>query len=122
MKKLKILLTASFVLFGFSLTAQAGEETGTVNIQYSHYSSNATDAGVTLFYLEDGSKTGTPPTCSTYSSGERWAINNNWPAANQQLATLLAAKVSGKRVKIIGAGNCDAWGDSETARDIYLLD
>ncbi|MCW8929050.1 MAG: hypothetical protein OQL19_02285 [Gammaproteobacteria bacterium] len=33
---------------------------------------------------------------------------------------LLAAKASGKEVTMEGSNNCNVWGDSETARNLFL--
>jgi hypothetical protein len=112
---------ASLILLFLAAPAFAGSETGTVVFAHGTYGSGASSAGVTFLFLEGGVKTGNPA-CSTNGSGERWAINNDWPGAKIQIATLLAAFVAGKRVSIIGANSCLVWGDTETVVDVRILD
>ena len=97
----------------------AGDETGTVRFQHGQYGHSSTSAGKTFFYLDGSTKKNTPA-CATFSGGERWVINNNWPGASMQLSILLAAKMSGKKVQIRGANNCGVHGDSETASDLFI--
>lgn len=103
---------------GFSCMVNAGEQTGTVIFNHGQYASNSSSAGYTFVYLVGGQKMNNPA-CSTVP-GTRWVIDNSWPAAKIQISTLLTAAVSGKRVTIYGSGNCEVWGDSETATNIFL--
>lgn len=98
-------------------TAGAGEQTGTVKMDYGQHTSGSTSAGLMFFVLQGAAKTGTPA-CNTYNS--RWVINNNWPAARIQVAILITAITSGKTVTVRGSGDCSQWSDSETATDIRL--
>lgn len=108
------------VCFGFHTAAHAGQETGKVTFQHGQYQSNAKSAGYTFFFLDNGVKV-EKPSCATNGDGERWVINNDWPAAKAQLSVLLAAFTTGKNVLVRGSGNCDVWGDTETALDIVVV-
>ena len=108
------------VLALISGIAAAGTQTGTVNLDQSSYASNATSPGYMFFTLSGGMKTGNPA-CSTIAGGNRWVINNSWPAAKAQLAILLLAISTGKQVRITGSNDCAVWGDSETAIDMQVL-
>lgn len=118
MRAWQLVVGTFFVLAsGLSL---AGEQTGTVQIEYGQFGSSATSAGYTFFYLQGSPKLNTPP-CNVTFNG-RWVINNSWPAAKIQTAILLVASTAGRQVKVTGSGNCNVWGDSETAIDIRLID
>jgi hypothetical protein len=112
-----LLMSAALACSG----AVAGTQTGTVNLAQTSYGSSATHPGYMFFYLNVGTKTGSPA-CATISGGTRWVIDNAWPAAKSQLAILLTAFATGKQVTITGSNDCSVWGDSETAIDIRLLD
>ena len=114
-----LFLTISFCMLLPNL-ACAGEESGTVVFSLGQYNSNSTTAGYTFFVLENELKTNSP-TCATASGGDRWVINNDWPAAKMQVNVLLTALISGKRVHVRGTGDCNVWGDTETAQDIFIL-
>jgi len=107
----------SMMLLLFSNASFAGEEVGKIRFQHGQYGSHAESSGKMFFYLDGGTKQSTP-TCATYDSGERWAIDNNRPAAHIQLSILLAAYMANQDVKVRGSGSCDVHGDSETAIDI----
>ena len=98
----------------------AGNETGTVRMEHGQWASDSTSAGETFFYLDGGARNN-PPACATYANGERWVFSNDQPAASFQHSILLAAITSGKRVKVEGFGSCDVHGNTETARNITLL-
>lgn len=49
----------------------------------------------------------------------RWAIDTNTAAGKAQLAGLLTAHSTGKKVSVIGTNNCDIWGDTESVS--YLV-
>jgi hypothetical protein len=102
-------------------SALAGTETGTVQFGHGQYASNESSAGYTFFFLEGATKSDNPA-CSTAANGQRWVFDNDWPAARIQIATLIAAFTAGRRVTVIGSGNCSVWGDTETAVDIMLVD
>jgi hypothetical protein len=101
--------------------AHAGFETGTVRFEYMQIFSTPSHPGFTFFYLEGGTKTD-KPACATYNNGERWVINNAWPAAKLQVAVLLSAFLVGRKVWIQGTNDCGAWGDTETVWDVHPVD
>jgi len=103
-----------------SLPAVAGYETGYVRFQHGQYNSSISSAGYTFFYLEGGTREDIPG-CANFDSGERWVIDNNRPAAEMQMSILLAAALANKQVRVRGTRDCDAWGDTETARDVVLM-
>ena len=107
---------SALLLLGVSCAVAAGEQSGLVTFGHGQVFSGATTNGYTFFYLS-GTKTGNPA-CSTYNN--RWVINNDWPVAKIQIATLLAAAASGRPVAVSGTGDCAVWSDSETANDIRL--
>lgn len=108
-----------FLLSLLSFQCVAGDETGTVRFQHGQYGSSSTSAGRMYFFLDGGSKNNSP-VCATFAGGDRWVIDNNWPAAKMQLSILLAAKMAGKSVHIRGSNDCNVAGDSETAIDIVI--
>ena len=111
-----------FILFLIlSVNCYAGHETGTVRFNHGQYGSGSTSAGKTFFFLDGGVRVGAPA-CATFSGGERWVINNDWPAAQLQNSVLLSAVMAGKQVNVRGSDTCDVWGDSETAIDIVIVD
>lgn len=58
------------------------------------------------------------PTCAA-GQPTRWAIDTNTAAGKAQLAGLLTAHTTGKKVQVIGAATCSIWGDTESVS--YLL-
>lgn len=74
--------------------------------------------GVALF-TADGPRTAAP-TCATVAN--RWAFQASTPAGQAQLALLLTAYALHRRASVVGRGNCDAWGDTETAEFIITND
>lgn len=61
----------------------------------------------------------TPPACATFAG--RFAIDSTTPAGRSQLAGLIAAEASDRTVVIVGAGNCEVYGDSETIDYFYIV-
>jgi hypothetical protein len=93
-----------------SLDAVAGTQTGRV----THLIVRASD-GLVHVYL-DGGASGKPP-CAT---SPYWMVKAEATlVGKQQYAALLAAKVSGRLVTIVGSNACTRWGDGE---DIDTLD
>ncbi len=109
------LTISALLLFGASFAATAGQQSGYVTIEHLPFGGSSTTAGYTFFYVT-GTKTGNPA-CSIHN---RWVINNDWPAAKIQIATLMAAVLSGRPVSVGGAGNCQVWSTDETALNIVL--
>lgn len=115
----KICLMA--LLLGVCGGAVAGEESaGTVTFQLGQYASGPSSAGLTFFFIDGGTRTN-KPACATVYGGERWVINNNWPAAKIQIATLLTAAAANKKIQVRGAGNCAVHDNSETVEDVFIV-
>jgi hypothetical protein len=104
---------------GITTTWAGGVQTGTVIFQYGQYSSNSGSPGLTFFELQGSAKTGSPG-CATYMAGQRWVINNSWPAAKTQVNILVVASLTGRQVTVRGSNNCGVWTDTETAVDVML--
>jgi hypothetical protein len=104
------------------LAHATGIEDGTVRFMYNQIFSTPSHPGYTFFYLEGGAPRAEKPACATYDSGERWVINNAWPAARLQIAVLLSASLTGRKVRVQGTGDCSAWSDSETVWDVHLVE
>ena len=95
-------------------------ETGTVRFAYGQYGAHAGHPGHTFFHLEGGTRVNKPG-CGSADGGERWVINNAWPAAKLQLTVLLAAAFTGKRVQVLGTSDCGVWGDTETVLMVHVV-
>lgn len=113
MKLFRILILVFVLPFGL---ANAGQQDGLVEIEHGSYDARSTTAGYTFFRLTGGSRTGNPCT------QDRWVFDNDWPAAKFQVATLLTAIATGKRVLVRGTGSCLVWSDTETAFSISIID
>lgn len=105
------------ILSLLSVGVSAGWEVGTIRFQHGQHGSSAESAGRIFFYLE-GQNKNEIPACATFDAGERWVINNDWPAAKLQMSILLAASLSGKQVMVRGLNSCGVWSDTETVQDI----
>lgn len=101
-------LIAGLLLVSVSGVAVAGEGEGTIG---NWFTAHAGSPGNYAFHLE--SRTGAPACAAT----GRFVTNS------KELMTLvLAAKLAGKKVKALGTGLCDIWGDSETVWAIQIID
>ena len=109
MKKLISLIGLSFMLLTVSLTLKAGELIGVPKIAIVHgHSSN-------WFYVAiPGATYTSKPACSNNAKNLLVATIASPDGANRLFSYLLSAEVSGKEVKIIGSGNCDAQSGYET--------
>ena len=58
------------------------------------------------------------PSCAA-SQPTRWAIDPNTAVGKIQLAGLLTAHATGKKVEVGGTNTCNIWGDTESVN--YLL-
>lgn len=93
--------------------ASAGQQSGRV-VQLIVRASD----GLIYAYL-DGAASG-KPACATNSY---WMIKSESTLVGRQHhATLLAAKLSGKTLLLIGANTCTRWGDGEDINEIWLQD
>ena len=66
--------------------------------------------GVIIVYT-NGTRSGAP-TCATHTS--RFAIDGTTEGGKVQVSGILTMYASGKSIKIYGANNCNAYGDTET--------
>ncbi|MBL8339747.1 MAG: hypothetical protein JNM97_23480 [Rhodoferax sp.] len=109
---LRLALAGAFV--AASVSAFAGEEVG----QVTNLSVRASD-GLVYFWLGGGSATGRPA-CAT---NPYWVIKSETSSAGkQQLAMLLTAKATGKRVRVSGSDTCLRWSDGEDVNAVFLID
>ena len=113
---MKILPATLLLIVCFSQTVLAGSQSGLVTFVTGQYQSSASTAGYTFFQLSGADRVGNPCT------NDRWVIDNDWPAAPMQVATLQAAVLTGRQVRVQGSGNCAVWGDTETTLDVYLIE
>lgn len=91
----------------------AGEQTGKVAMVQARSSD-----GLVSVELE-GAHTGKPD-CAKYSY---WMVKaEDSGAGKRQYAALLAAKLSGKTVKLLGANTCNRWPDGEDIESVLVLD
>lgn len=96
-----------------SSDARASEQSGRV----TDLVVRASD-GLVLMYLQ-GARTA-KPACATQ---DYWLVKaENTTAGKQQHATLLAAKLIGKNVRVVGGNQCTRWGDGEDIDSLYILD
>jgi hypothetical protein len=66
--------------------------------------------GVALIYLSGDHNEA--PACHT--QGKRWAADLGLNGGQAVYSMALAAQLSGRPISMVGAGNCNAWGDTET--------
>lgn len=102
-----------FACFCFSASdlASAGSQTG--HIVQLHV--RASD-GLIVVVL-DGPVSGRPA-CATINY---WMVKNETSnTGKQQLAQLLAARVSGQQITIVGTNTCTRWPDGEDIDDVML--
>lgn len=81
---------------------------------------NPTYNGALLFY-HDGARTGEIPVCAQNSS-TRWTIDTTLPGGSAQASALLTAYSLNKKIHVVGMGNCDIWGDTETVKWFVIQD
>ena len=109
-------MRASIGLLAFVLSAIAyAGSAGSGVLSTVHFMSN----GVVLLYTS-GTRADVPQCAANFPS--RFAVDATSAGGKVQLSGLLAAYATGKRVTIIGTGNCSAYGDSETISYFYTND
>ncbi len=62
------------------------------------------------------------PSCHYVAVPKRWALDARTPAGQAQVAILLNAHATRKRVTVAGSSACDVWGDTETASFFLVED
>ena len=95
-----ILLVAS--MLACLRTAHAGDGLGKVEIEHVGFGS--------LVYFYTTTHTGAPA-CNVYR--KRWALTTTTAEGRTQYALLVAAELTGKEVRVWGAGTCNLGGNSE---------
>ena len=100
------LLTTAAALSLFSFNAYAGGASGKVT------GITATRAALWAFNVGTNSSR---PACATSND---FAIDNNSAAGKAMIASILAAQAQGLIVNVSGTGNCDVWGDRESAASV----
>lgn len=104
---LKRVLVVAALCAGLSMHAAAhsGEVTGTVGSLFVRDSDRLT-------YVHVAGTATNRPACA--ASTTYWMIpNENSEAGKKLYAMLLAAKLAGSRVSIVGKNTCARWGDGE---------
>jgi hypothetical protein len=102
MRKLAIALVISFALPATASVSTAG--TAVSNLHFM-------PGGAVLFHTST-TRVGVPA-CATAQT-TRWAIDTNTAAGKAQLAGLLSAHATGKKVQVFGTDTCAIWGDTES--------
>lgn len=112
---LKALLgTLSAVALGLSLStnAYAGVQEGTINVLYVRASDG-------LVWVELTGAATDKPACAKGHS--YWMVKDeNSAAGKKQLAMLLLAQATGKKIVISGSGACTRWSDGEDIETVGL--
>jgi hypothetical protein len=104
-----VLLTALF-----ASTASGGTVEGTISYLYQRASDN-------LIYVHVGGTVSGRPSCAT-SSTYFMVRDENSNTGKGQFATLLAAKIAGKTIRVQGSNTCLRWADGEDIDFILILD
>lgn len=60
--------------------------------------------------------------CSTAHGGTEWAFSLESKHGEAIYALVLSANAQGKNVKVVGAGDCNVWGDRERPRYVIIDD
>lgn len=100
------LLATSVALSLFSFNANAGSAAGKVT--------GVTATRAALWAFSVGTNIGRPA-CATTND---FAIDNSTAAGKVMIASILAAQAAGLVVNVSGTGNCDVWGDRESAASV----
>jgi hypothetical protein len=75
--------------------------------------------GLIAVEIEGGPRAAKPP-CATMNY---WLIKaESSTTGKQQHATLLAAKLTGKSVRLVGSNQCTRWSDGEDIDSVQVLD
>ena len=112
-KDMKVKYAAAFLCFWLSSLSHAGSQVGSIVDLWVRASD-----GLIYFSLSGGR---TPPPCA--AAHGYWMIRDeNSNVGKQQYAMLLAAKLSGKTVAVLGLGTCTRWPDGEDVDEIRIVD
>lgn len=106
--------TSFFLMFTLGLSANAFSGNAELGEIYNlHFMSN----GVVIVYTR-GIRTNVPP-CAL-NQPARFAVDGKSAGGKVQLSGLLTAYSLGQKVRFIGANNCNAYSDTETANYIVV--
>ena len=93
------------------LVANAGTVEGTIDTVLVRESDGLT------YFMISGTATG-KPACATNTY---WMIRDeNSEAGKKQFSMVLAAKMAGATVKVVGANTCTRWVDGEDVLTLYI--
>ena len=113
---MKILKT-TFASLAIAALVPAATWAGTVEGTIGSLSQRASD-GLIVVYIS-GTNSGRP-TCAYQ---QYWLVKDeNSSVGKGQYAMLLAAKLAGKSVRLVGSNTCTRWSDGEDINYIEILD
>jgi hypothetical protein len=72
------------------------------------------------FFFNSSGTRSSAPSCATLTN--RWVINTTTSQGQAMVAALLSAYMAHKRIMVVGTGNCDVWGDTETVNYFQIED
>ncbi|WP_454828401.1 hypothetical protein [Pseudoxanthomonas wuyuanensis] len=104
------LVMALVVLFALPVVASVTPGTEVSNLLFM-------SGGVVLFHTS--AARADVPACAA-GQAMRWAIDTNTASGKSQLAGLLTAHTTGKKVQVIGTDTCSIWADTESVSYLRL--
>jgi hypothetical protein len=102
-----IMIAATVALLSSSPFACAGSASGKVL--------NVTATRSVLWAFSVGGIVGR----AACGASNEFAIDNNSAGGKAMIATVLAAQAQGLTLNVMGTGNCDVWGDRESAATVW---
>ena len=108
----------SILIFTAGIFAAGAASAGTADVgnpNNPYFMSN----GVVLFWT-NGARSNVPA-CGQ-GIAQRFAINGATAAGKVQAAALLTAYSLGKKISVIGTGDCQVWSDTETVNYFQMID
>jgi hypothetical protein len=80
-------------------------------------------SGIGIFGVgPSGSFGGAKPACATLGLETYWAFDVKTAQGKAAYSTVLLAYALGKKLRVIGTGNCDVWGDRESVNYLFIAD
>jgi hypothetical protein len=101
-----MLVSLSLVMTSINVMAGTGDG------QITEFTAHATATGGNYAFLVENVQNRIA--CATYGNG-RFVTNNK-----ELMASILAARLTNRRVTVGGTGQCDVWVDAETIWYIYV--
>ena len=109
---IKLAIATAILAISCVTDAVAGSQGGQV-VELSVCSSD----GLVYFKVSGGTRANSP-SCAT---ANYWVIQNeNSEAGKKQLALLLAARISGQNITVLGENSCTRWADGEDVKEIIM--